>query len=276
MTPAQRQEAFFRKAGPLAKDLVALMDSLPQVHFYVTDAAGRIMAINSRNCEHCNLRTQEEAIGRPYDELFPRLFARYYDEVDGKVRRFGKPTVGLISFRPADKSALPVVSSIFPFRTPSGKIIGTMCVYYQAGDDWSSPVWLNPVCDAVRYIKDHYAENIAIPHLAHLCKTSVPKFRRLFTQIIGLPPDRYITTIRLKEARRLLETTDRKISEIATEVGFFDQSHFIKVFTKSRGLTPGRYRKLHWEQAYSRAKTVGSNQSPGLKNARQKKGRVVS
>ena len=39
------------------------------------------------------------------------------------------------------------------------------------------------------------------------------------------------------------KTTDRSVSDIAAEIGFFDHSHFIRVFRKATGLTPLAYRR---------------------------------
>ena len=50
-------------------------------------------------------------------------------------------------------------------------------------------------------------------------------------------------------ARRLLETTDTLVADIATETGFFDQSHLTKLFKHERGITPGEYRRRHRSQA---------------------------
>ena len=54
-----------------------------------------------------------------------------------------------------------------------------------------------------------------------------------------------MNTIRLNAARRLLEKTDRLVSDIAVATGFFDQSHFTKIFKRERGVTPGEYRRHH-------------------------------
>ena len=49
-------------------------------------------------------------------------------------------------------------------------------------------------------------------------------------------------------ARKLLTDTDKLISDIATETGFWDQSHFVKAFRAERGQTPSRYRRKHRAQ----------------------------
>lgn len=53
----------------------------------------------------------------------------------------------------------------------------------------------------------------------------------------------YLTQLRMDEARRLLTQTGRSIQEIAEQVGYDDPSYFCKVFKKSAGVTPNRFRK---------------------------------
>ncbi len=62
---------------------------------------------------------------------------------------------------------------------------------------------------------------------------------------MDITPGQYLVTIRLNAARKLLTTTDMLVADIATAVGFCDQSHFIRVFKQDRGETPRVYRKRH-------------------------------
>ena len=57
------QSAFLKKAGPNAATLKAMMDTLSDVGFYMKDTEGRIMALNRRNCELCNIHDEMDAIG---------------------------------------------------------------------------------------------------------------------------------------------------------------------------------------------------------------------
>lgn len=60
-----------------------------------------------------------------------------------------------------------------------------------------------------------------------------------------MPPVEYLILTRINAARDLLETTDRTISDIAQEVGFYDHSHFVRHFKHIRGCTPNQYRKQY-------------------------------
>jgi len=64
-----------------------------------------------------------------------------------------------------------------------------------------------------------------------------------FRQRYGLPPGAYVRHKRLALARELLRTTHKPISEVAQELGFYDQSHFSRLFSAETGTTPLEFRR---------------------------------
>ena len=60
-----------------------------------------------------------------------------------------------------------------------------------------------------------------------------------------MSPSDYMTSVRINAAKTLLATTDRRISDIAADTGFFDHSHFIRTFRRVVGVPPARYRAAH-------------------------------
>jgi AraC family transcriptional regulator len=59
-----------------------------------------------------------------------------------------------------------------------------------------------------------------------------------------LPPHRWLTKQRVERAKELLQESGRQLADIAQLCGFVDQSHFTRVFSKSEGHSPGRWRRL--------------------------------
>lgn len=59
----------------------------------------------------------------------------------------------------------------------------------------------------------------------------------------------YINSVRIKNAKVLLESSDLNVSEVAYSVGFSDSGYFSSVFKKATGLSPLEYKKgkLHIE-----------------------------
>jgi AraC-like DNA-binding protein len=66
--------------------------------------------------------------------------------------------------------------------------------------------------------------------------------QRLFERYVGVSPKWVLRRYRLHEAAaRLAEDTDSAWAEVAVELGYFDQSHFIRDFTRAVGMTPAAY-----------------------------------
>ena len=239
------QSEFLWKAGPNAATFKAMMDVLPEIAFYMKDAKGRIMALNRRNCDICNIHDELDAVGQRSDDIFPPALARTYVAHDQAVRQTGRPLINLRDGHSADRSNDSHIKSVFPLFDQEGTLIGTTCLYYKLPATEDAPDWHSILKPVTEYIARHYAEDITLDFLAAMVGTSVSSFRRQFARTFGISPGRYLTTIRLNAARKLLETTEKLVSEIATETGFWDQSHLTKLFKRERGTTPGEYRRRH-------------------------------
>ena len=68
-------------------------------------------------------------------------------------------------------------------------------------------------------------------------------FKRRFAKATGLSPMEYIHTLRLEEAKQMLEAGDLPVEAVASEVGYEDASFFGRLFRRKVGLTPAQYRK---------------------------------
>lgn len=68
-------------------------------------------------------------------------------------------------------------------------------------------------------------------------------FKRRFAQATGMSPLEYVHTLRLEEAKQMLEAGDEPIEGIALEVGYQDASFFSRLFRRRVALTPAQYRR---------------------------------
>ncbi|GHO95628.1 AraC family transcriptional regulator [Reticulibacter mediterranei] len=92
------------------------------------------------------------------------------------------------------------------------------------------------------YLQAHYAEEVALQELAAEVKLSPFHLAHIFRQTVGLPPHAYQIRLRLARARTLL-AQGYDIGYVASETGFFDQSHFTQQFKHHYMMTPANYRK---------------------------------
>ena len=95
----------------------------------------------------------------------------------------------------------------------------------------------------LHYIDDNLSEEITIDELSKLIAVSESVLLKSFKQTVGTSPINYVQKKRIDKARYLIITTDKKISDIASECGFNDMSYFAKQFKKLVGVNPKEYKK---------------------------------
>lgn len=95
---------------------------------------------------------------------------------------------------------------------------------------------------AILVMHARYPEKVTLRDLASEALFSPFHFARMFRQKIGVPPGRYLTAIRLFEAKRLLLTTSLNVCDIVTSVGYSSVGTFTTRFTRMVGISPTQYR----------------------------------
>lgn len=97
---------------------------------------------------------------------------------------------------------------------------------------------------AVRdYVLDHISRPITTEELAQALGTNRTYLCRMFREETGETVQDYVTGLKMDEARRLLDVTQKTAAEIGSYLGYSSQSHFQRVFKKVMGVTPGEYRR---------------------------------
>jgi AraC-like DNA-binding protein len=87
------------------------------------------------------------------------------------------------------------------------------------------------------FIEAHFNEPLTLEQMAAPAALSISRFATAFRERFGSSPYRYLCGLRIKRAQSLLLAGVPSIA-VATEVGFFDQSHFGRHFKRFCGMTP--------------------------------------
>jgi AraC-like DNA-binding protein len=93
----------------------------------------------------------------------------------------------------------------------------------------------------IRYITQHYTENLTVKKMAALSKLNVVYFGALFKKETGCTLHQYIMRIRIKHAEKMLRSGEFKVAEIAKRCGYSDVFYFDKQFKMIMGKTPSSY-----------------------------------
>ncbi len=104
-------------------------------------------------------------------------------------------------------------------------------------------VQMNYIVDCMEYINLNFSEKITTEMLCERFNMSRSTLLRNFKKLCNMSPSEYQLKCRLEHGKYLLETTNDTILDIALSCGFYDNSHFVKFFSKEHGINPNLYRK---------------------------------
>ncbi|MGB8455208.1 MAG: response regulator [Anaerocolumna sp.] len=96
---------------------------------------------------------------------------------------------------------------------------------------------------AIKYIQEYYDKDLNMAVVSNYISMNYSLFSYVFKQYTGMNFVNYLKTIRINEAKKLLEETDKKIIEISSLIGYENEKHFMKLFKAACGVSPSEYRK---------------------------------
>ncbi len=226
--------------------LEALFDFIPDVCFFVKDAAGRFLRCNHAFLNLVGRAREEEVLGHRDLDFFPRSLAENYMSDDRVVLRSGRPLVNRVELMRNPRGSIDwFTTTKLPLLDAQGRTIGVAGITRDVKKMNSVAAhflsWA-PVLETM--IGEYWAPHSA-SELASKVGLSVSQFNRQFKKRFHTTPRSYLTNVRINAACQLLISTDQPISEIALHTGFYDPSHFTNQFTRLRGMPPSQYRRKY-------------------------------
>ena len=103
-----------------------------------------------------------------------------------------------------------------------------------------------PVARCIDYIYDHLHTRITVDVLADYVNLNPSYLSRLFKKEVGSSISEYIQSRKIETAQNMLVYSEYSPAQIASTLAFPSQSYFTEVFKKRTGLTPVKYRALHF------------------------------
>jgi AraC family transcriptional regulator len=115
---------------------------------------------------------------------------------------------------------------------------------------------------AIECIWERYREPLSIAELASSAILSKYHFCRTFSRATGVSPGRFLSAVRIYQAKRLLLSTSMNVTDISFAVGFSSLGSFSNHFTDSVGISPGRFRRMARAGGFERLGQPSSPYSP--------------
>jgi len=117
--------------------------------------------------------------------------------------------------------------------------------------DSAAPALPPLVQAAIEDIRANYAGLYGVEELSERLGVSKSHLVRTFTAAIGVPPGRYLTTVRIEAAQRLLLHREYTLDVVASLCGFSGANYLCRVFKKETGQSPAQWRAMAGHAAQS-------------------------
>lgn len=132
-------------------------------------------------------------------------------------------------------------------------LIGKMIrEYYAYVRKYSLKAYSPLVQKVINHINLNLSTELSLKSLAAMCYISPSYLSNLFKRETGTTLIDYINTQRVQRAAHLLVSTKLSVTAVAEQVGILDVNYFTKLFKKSLGQTPTRYRREHTHRSDAR------------------------
>lgn len=140
-----------------------------------------------------------------------------------------------------------LMDSLLGMATPLQKEANLLSVFTEVltGEMLERPVYCGEHVKLKRirdYLHSCFLEKVTLDQLAEVSGLNKFNIIHLFKAAYNVPPHTYQTLLRINYAKKALRAC-RPLAEVALDAGFYDQSHFSRVFKNYTGSTPERYQK---------------------------------
>ena len=122
--------------------------------------------------------------------------------------------------------------------------INNLVQNFSLGSALTSDTYPEALKLAIEYININFQNNITLSDVAKSSYISVNQLCRLFKDYLGTTASKYINSKKISEAKKHLKQ-GKSVTQTVELCGFNDYSSFIRAFSKSVGVSPGKYNKTY-------------------------------
>ncbi|MCA8886156.1 MAG: helix-turn-helix domain-containing protein [Hyphomonadaceae bacterium] len=220
-----------------------LFESLPTTAFYVKDDALRYVMANSVMARLCGATSSAEILRKATRDVFPEAVRARHETLDRHVMRTCMPLRDQLELCVSASGAKSwLLTTRWPVCAEIGTVAGVAGLARLLDVERRNHTGYEKLAAAVEHLRTHYWAPCDISELARRTGLSSFQLKREFIAVLGMPPRRYLTKLRLEAALEKL-ASDLPIVAIAHSCGYPDQSAFTRRFRALLGMSPSDYRR---------------------------------
>lgn len=232
-----------------ASSAFQLLAPIENLHAWIKDLNGQFVFTNELLARRFGFSSASKLVGLSDHDLAPPYLANRYVEDDQQVLQGAVIADQLELIAHNEENSSWFRTSKWPIYNSQEKIIGSYGVSKIIDLSRSQPTSFHELNMPIEYIQKNYSESISVEKLAQACHTSISTLERRFKKHLSKTPLQYIMEVRLDNARMMVFDSSAKMSNIAQETGFVDNSHFTRAYKKRFSISPSADRKQKIERA---------------------------
>ncbi|MCV2885517.1 helix-turn-helix domain-containing protein [Aestuariibacter sp. AA17] len=225
------------------KRIIAAFDLLPDILFWVKDRESRIIYGNEEFVHHQGFKHLDQVRLKTDYDFSPKHLAHQFVNDDKRVLN-GQQVSDRLELNYTTSGELGWFSTSKRVLTnDDNDVIGTYGITRHLEKTSKALSHVHAIEAPVKFIRQHFSDNISVEQLAELAHLSISALERRFKKHLAKTPNQFINETRLENARKLLVETRLPIGEVAYQCGFSDPSYFSKQFQLLFGEKPSTLRK---------------------------------
>lgn len=215
---------------------------LPDVYLFIKDRDRRFLYF-SPNFPEMMGRAPEQLLGLRDEDISPEYLVDHYRSDDNAVLTSGIELTDFPELVHNERGRHDWnLTSKWPIYDRSGEIVAVGGVTRQLTKRSEVAERYSVLAPAIELMLTDLSRMVPLRELATSVALSPSQFGRAFRARFGMTPQQYQRRLRVEAACDLLATTDVSIAKVASECGYYDQSHMSNEFRAYKSMPPGAYR----------------------------------
>lgn len=219
-----------------------MFDHAVNLRCVVKDRRHRYVYVNRGWLDSLGFGSADEVLGKSALDLFPAWRAERYLQEEREVMEQGRH-LDYLDYSVTPTGARERWRNLKSPWIRDGEVVGMTNV----GMLFEKRALEEKRGDVMPFVVDwmtkHAAETLSISEIAEQCNMSRRSLERYFLEATGVSPARFRTRCRIERAKTLLRDSAADLVEVSEQCGFYDQSHFTRVFSSEAGMPPRKWRE---------------------------------